>query len=137
VSYASGVDEVAAAIADPVRRAILEMLRERSLPARRIAERFPISRPAVSRHLRLLTEAGLAVATDHGRERHYALHREGLGPVATFLRDLAPPAPPVPEHALDALELEVRRTGRERRPAAADPAQPTQPARPDVQEDTA
>ena len=64
-----GVDDVAAAVADPIRRAILEMLRDRPLPARRIAERFPISRPAVSRHLRVLRECGLVRATADGRER--------------------------------------------------------------------
>ncbi|GAA5144291.1 hypothetical protein GCM10023340_11840 [Nocardioides marinquilinus] len=126
-----------AALADPVRRELLRALAAGPARVVDLAAAHPISRPAVSRHLRLLTEAGLAVAEDRGRERHYALHPAGLGPVATFLRDLA--GPPVPEHALDALELEVRRTVRERRPTAAEPdlALPDRPDRPDVQEDTA
>src|SRR3712207_6486120 len=73
MGYAFGVDDVAAAIADPDRRGILEMLRERSPPARRIAECFPISRPAVSRHLRVLRECELVRDTPAGRERHYRL----------------------------------------------------------------
>ena len=45
-----------------------------------LAAEHPISRPAISKHLRLLTEAGLATAEDHGRERHYRLDRSGAGP---------------------------------------------------------
>jgi DNA-binding transcriptional ArsR family regulator len=56
------VDEVANAVADPVRREILLMLRDQPLSAGQIADRFVISRPAVSRHLRVLRAAGL-VAT--------------------------------------------------------------------------
>ena len=50
---------MAGAIADPVRREILLMLRDQPLSAGQIADRFMISRPAVSRHLRVLREAGL------------------------------------------------------------------------------
>ena len=92
MGYASGVDDVAAAIADPVRRQILEMLRERSLPARRIAERFPISRPAVSRHLRVLRECGLVHDTPEGRERHYRLDPSPFTPLSDWLAGFAAPA---------------------------------------------
>lgn len=88
MGYASGVDDVAAAIADPVRRQILEMLRERSLPARRIAEQFAISRPAVSRHLRVLRESGLVHDTPSGRERHYRLDPAPLTELAAWLAGL-------------------------------------------------
>jgi len=67
------VDDVAAAIADPVRRAILVMLREQRLPAGEIAGRFMISRPAISRHLRVLRESGLVRDTLTGRQRFYEL----------------------------------------------------------------
>ena len=50
---------VFAVLADPVRRQIVELLRDGEVGAGEIAERFPMSRPAVSRHLRLLREAGL------------------------------------------------------------------------------
>ena len=58
---------MAAAIADPVRREILEMLRAEPLTAGTIAARFPISRPAISRHLRVLREAGLVRRRAVGR----------------------------------------------------------------------
>lgn len=105
-----------AALADPVRRDLL--LRLACGPARVVdlAADHPVSRPAISRHLRVLGEADLVEAEDRGRERHYVLAREGLAPVAALLRELRGP---VPEHLLDGLELEVRRTGRERRAAAA------------------
>jgi DNA-binding transcriptional ArsR family regulator len=63
------VDEVAAAIADPVRRDILVMLREQRLAAGKIADRFVISRPAVSRHLRVLRDSGLVRDTSTSSTR--------------------------------------------------------------------
>ncbi|MCD9901011.1 metalloregulator ArsR/SmtB family transcription factor [Streptomyces sp. MT29] len=103
------------ALADPIRRDLLRALA--SGPARVVdlAARHPISRPAVSKHLRLLTEAGLATVEDHGRERHYALGRRGLAPVRALLDELAGHRPPIPESAFGALELEVRRTVHDRR----------------------
>ncbi|WP_431787779.1 winged helix-turn-helix transcriptional regulator [Streptomyces sp. G9] len=103
------------ALADPVRRDLLRALA--SGPARVVdlAARHPISRPAVSKHLRLLTEAGLVTVEDRGRERHYALARPGLDPVRALLDELAGRRPPIPERAFDALDLEVRRTVHERR----------------------
>ena len=109
--------DVFGALADPVRRSLLEEMV--SGPARVVdlAGRHPISRPAVSRHLRLLSEAGLVEAEDRGRERHYALVPSALAPVAALLGRLAPAsaAGPLTAQALDALETEVRRTGRDRR----------------------
>jgi DNA-binding transcriptional ArsR family regulator len=107
-----------AALADPARRDLLTELADGPSRVVDLAASRAISRPAVSRHLRLLTEAGLVVAEDRGRERHYALRREGLGPVATYVAELGQtpqPAGPLTEQALDALVTEVRRTTRERR----------------------
>ena len=106
------------ALADPVRRDLLRRLARGSARVVDLAADHPVSRPAISRHLRVLGEAALVEAEDRGRERHYSLVEDGLRPVAGLLRELRGP---VPEHALDGLELEVRRTGRERRtnPAAA------------------
>ncbi|MFD4020989.1 ArsR/SmtB family transcription factor [Streptomyces sindenensis] len=103
------------ALADPVRRDLLRALA--SGPARVVdlAARHPISRPAVSKHLRVLTEAGLVTAEDRGRERHYMLARPGLAPVRALLDELAGHRPPIPESAFDALDLEVRRTVHDRR----------------------
>ena len=106
-----------AAIADPVRRSLLRSIR--SGPARVVdlAAGHPISRPAISKHLRLLTEAGLVSARVQGRERHYALVPDGLSPVADLLAELSAPASDwrIEPAGLDALDTEVRRTSRERR----------------------
>ena len=101
------------ALADDVRRQLL--LRLVAGPARVIdlAAEHTISRPAISRHLRVLGEAGLVTAEEHGRERHYSLDRAGLMPVRELLADLAIPVRLDPR-ALDGLDLEVRRTVRER-----------------------
>lgn len=114
------------ALADPVRRELLQRLR--AGPARVVdlsAER-DVSRPAISRHLRILSEAGLVSAQDRGRERHYRLEPTALRPVAELLAVLVA-RPPIDEHALDGLDLEVRRTGRERRTTRPDnrPQAPT------------
>lgn len=83
-----------------------------------LAAEHPISRPAVSKHLKVLTEAGLVSAEDHGRERHYALVAEGLAPVRDLLQELTP-QPRFSESVLDGLDLEVRRTVRHHRSAPA------------------
>jgi DNA-binding transcriptional ArsR family regulator len=113
MSYASAVDEVAGAIADPVRRDILVMLRTARLSAGQIAERFDISRPAVSRHLRVLRESGLVRDELVGRQRFYVLDADRLTGLAEWLAQFARPSGW--EHRLDALETEVYRTRRERR----------------------
>jgi DNA-binding transcriptional ArsR family regulator len=110
------VDEVANAIADRVRREILLMLRDAPLSAGQIADRFPISRPAISRHLRVLREAGLVSDRPDGRRRVYALVTEPLDELSRWLSQLTRPS--AWQHHLDALETEVYRTRRERRTAA-------------------
>jgi DNA-binding transcriptional ArsR family regulator len=109
------VDEVAAAIADPVRRTVLTMLRSGPLTAGSIAAAFPISRPAVSRHLRVLREAGLVVVAAEGRQRRYRLDTTPLGELDGWLAQFRH----VWATRLDALETEVHRTRRERREAGA------------------
>jgi DNA-binding transcriptional ArsR family regulator len=107
------VDEVAAAIADPVRRRILTLLREQPLAAGEIAQRFAISRPAVSRHLRVLRDSGLVRDDLVGRRRLYHLTPERLTELIDWLTGLVEPAGW--DRHLDALETEVYRTRRERR----------------------
>lgn len=102
-----------AALADPVRRQLLSALVGGPARVVDLAAAHPISRPAISKHLRLLTEAGLASVEDRGRERHYALDGSGLEPVARLLDELRL-ALPFADAAFDALDLEVRRTVRER-----------------------
>lgn len=120
--------DVFGALADPVRRSLLAELAAGPSRVVDLAGRRTISRPAVSRHLRLLSEAGLVGASDHGRERHYALRPEALAPVQEFVAGLMGRRPGVAdiEVALDALDTEVRRTERERRSRAAQSASPQQ-----------
>lgn len=108
--------DVFTALADPVRRSLLEQLaRDGAMRVVDLARGRGISRPAVSRHLRVLAAVGLVRATDRGRERHFELVAEPLEYVDRWMAGLrSAPRPPVGEHALDALELEVRRTVRER-----------------------
>jgi DNA-binding transcriptional ArsR family regulator len=104
------------ALADPVRRELLRTLARRPARVVDLAASHPISRPAVSRHLRVLVDAGLVRAETHGRERHYALLADGLDPVRGLLSDLSP-RPRFDESVLDGLDLEVRRTVRDHRDA--------------------
>jgi DNA-binding transcriptional ArsR family regulator len=110
------VDEVAGAIADPVRREILLLLHDAPRSAGQIADRFAISRPAVSRHLRVLREAGLVRDTADGRHRVYQLVTAPLDELTGWLQQLT--APSGWQHRLDALETEVYRTRRDHRTAA-------------------
>ena len=110
------------ALADPTRRALLVRLAGGPRRVVDLASEHDVSRPAISKHLRLLTEAGLVDVEDQGRERHYRIDRSGLRPVHDLLAALT--AAPFSEHDLDGLELEVRRTGRDRRSSAV-----SQPAR--------
>lgn len=76
------------ALADPHRRAILELLHGGSRSVREIADDMPITRPAVSRHLRLLKEAGLVMSSAEGTRRVYQLHDQGLAAVRTYLEQI-------------------------------------------------
>jgi len=76
---------VFAALSDPTRRAVLDMLRSGSQPAGRIAEAFPVSRPAISKHLRLLRRARLVQERRDGRRRVYQLNPGPLKAVDAWL----------------------------------------------------
>jgi DNA-binding transcriptional ArsR family regulator len=73
------------ALGDPNRRAIVELLADGGRSVGEVADALPISRPAVSRHLRLLKEAGLVVEDPRGTRRIYRLHDEGVEAVEAFL----------------------------------------------------
>ena len=103
--------DVAFAISDPVRRSILMLLRTQPMAAGEIAEYFDISRPAVSRHLRVLRKSGLAVSDVIGRMRVYRIDTTPLHPLQEWISMLQQPW----SAAMDALETEVYRTRRERR----------------------
>jgi DNA-binding transcriptional ArsR family regulator len=73
------------ALADPTRRAVLDLLRRGSQPAGEIARAFPVSRPAISKHLRLLRRAHLVSERREGRRRLYQLNPEPLKAVDSWL----------------------------------------------------
>jgi DNA-binding transcriptional ArsR family regulator len=77
--------EAAAAVADPIRRRVLELVRDEELPAGRIADEFDVSRPAVSRHLRVLREAGLVQERRDGRQRLYRANPDALAELRAWL----------------------------------------------------
>jgi len=73
------------ALGSSIRRDILVALRERPLAVHEIAELFPVSRPAISRHVRLLEDAGLVEAAREGREARYSVRMQGFTSVREFL----------------------------------------------------
>jgi DNA-binding transcriptional ArsR family regulator len=73
------------ALADPTRRAVLDLLRKGRQPAGQIAQAFPVSRPAISKHLRLLRRAHLVSEHREGRNRFYHLNPEPLRAVDSWL----------------------------------------------------
>jgi len=74
-----------AALADPTRRRIVELLAERELSAGEIASQFPTARPGVSRHLRVLREHGLVRARAEGQRRLYSLDPRPLEELDAWL----------------------------------------------------
>jgi DNA-binding transcriptional ArsR family regulator len=73
------------ALADPTRRAVLDLLRAGTRPAGEIARAFPVSRPAISKHLRILRRAHLVEEHREGRHRMYKLNPEPLKAVDSWL----------------------------------------------------
>lgn len=74
-----------AALADPTRRQLFELLAASPMPVGALAARLPVSRPAVSQHLRVLTDAGLVTARPEGTRRIYAARREGLAELRAWV----------------------------------------------------
>jgi DNA-binding transcriptional ArsR family regulator len=85
VSENTGERDVFQALADPTRRAILSLLRHGSQPVGSIARDFPVSRPAISRHLRILREAELVSEIRVGRNRFYEINAAPLRTVDDWL----------------------------------------------------
>lgn len=77
--------DVFQAIADPTRREIISMIAHHSLNLNSIADKFNISRPAVSKHIKILTECGLIVITQKGRERHCEAKLQKLNQVSGWV----------------------------------------------------
>ena len=105
------MDAVASAISDPVRRRVLSMLRGGPLTAGELAGAFDISRPAISRHVRVLRTSGLVTGETRGRQRLYTLQTGPFEELQTWLAGFGQPW----DARLGALETEVHRTRRDRR----------------------
>ena len=99
------MDAVLHALADESRRTVLEILRSRPASAGELAEAFPIARPGVSRHLRVLREAGLVDVRREAQRRIYSLRPEALMEVDEWLSDYRA----LWQGRLDALHTEIAR----------------------------
>lgn len=85
MGYVSGPSEVLDALGDPTRRAVLERLRRGPLAVGDIARDLPVSRPAVSQHLRVLRRAGLVAERREGARRVYRVDPNGLASLRAYL----------------------------------------------------
>jgi DNA-binding transcriptional ArsR family regulator len=94
-----------AVLADPTRRRVFERLRHGPRPVNLIAAGLPVSRPAVSQHLKALKQAGLVVERSEGARRIYSLRREGLMELREWLDGFW-------GNALEAFKLEAERSHR-------------------------
>ncbi len=81
----AAMEDALRALAEPRRRAILALVRDRELSAGRIAEQFDITRPAISQHLRVLKDAGLLTERREGARRIYRARPEGLDELRQYL----------------------------------------------------
>lgn len=97
------------ALADPTRRRIVELLAEGERDAGTLATQFPVSRPAVSRHLRVLRESGLVQVRGEAQRRVYSLDPAPLAEVDAWLERYRG----FWRNRLDALETQLRRTKEE------------------------
>jgi DNA-binding transcriptional ArsR family regulator len=77
--------DVFQAIADPTRRAIIHMIANRSMNLNAVAENFEVSRPAISKHIKILTECGLFVIKQQGRERYCEAKLQKLNEVSDWV----------------------------------------------------
>lgn len=81
----TNANRVISALADPTRRAVLEKLRDGPRPVGEIAEGLPVTRPAVSQHLKVLKDAGLVGDRSVGTRRIYYIDPKGLGAMRAWL----------------------------------------------------
>ena len=98
--------EAIKALADPTRRSIFEALRVQPLSVGEIAKDQPVSRPAVSQHLKVLVAANLVTARPHGNRRLYLVKRDGLAELRDYLESFW-------DEALDAYGAEIARRVRD------------------------
>jgi DNA-binding transcriptional ArsR family regulator len=101
----ANADRVFAALNDPTRRSVLERLRSGPKPVGEIARGLPVTRPAVSQHLKVLKEAGLVDDRSEGTRRIYQIDPKGLGAMRAWLDQFW-------TEALDAFAAEAERTAK-------------------------
>jgi len=99
------MDALLQALADPSRRTVLAILRDSPATAGELAEALPIARPGVSRHLRVLREAGLVEVSAQAQRRIYRLRPQGLVELDDWLEGYRA----LWQHRLDALQTEIAR----------------------------
>ena len=104
----ANAERVFAALHDPTRRAVLDRLRTGPKPVGEIARGLPVTRPAVSQHLKVLKQAGLVTDEAQGAKRIYRIDPAGLGPIRQWLDRMW-------GEALDAFAAEIEREDREKR----------------------
>src|SRR6478609_9013969 len=102
----ANAERVFTALTDPTRRAVFERLRHGPRPVGEIARGLPVTRPAVSQHLKVLKEAGLVDDRSEGTRRIYQIDPNGLGAMRAWLDQFW-------ESALDAFATEVERASKE------------------------
>jgi DNA-binding transcriptional ArsR family regulator len=85
ITKENDVDQIMDALGDKTRRNILALLKESSMAVGDIADRLPISRPAVSKHLRILEHAGLVTFTPNGTRNIFRLNTDGFDTARTYL----------------------------------------------------
>jgi DNA-binding transcriptional ArsR family regulator len=88
MAYGNAIETQITALADPTRRLLLDRLRGGPLAVCDLAAGLPISRPAVSQHLRVLSDAGLLTVTPHGNRRLYAIAPSGVQDLRAYLDSL-------------------------------------------------
>ncbi len=103
--------DVFQAIADPTRREIIQLLASQRMNLNAVAENFSISRPAVSKHMKILTECGMVVIHQQGRERYCEAKLEKLGEVSEWITQYRQ----FWEQKLDALEEYLEKIQKEKK----------------------
>ncbi|WP_446226195.1 ArsR/SmtB family transcription factor [Nocardia sp. IBHARD005] len=101
-----------AILGDPTRKAIFERLARRPMSVGELAETLPITRQAVSQHLRVLKEGGLVVATPDGTRRIYRINPEGLAAIQVYFQNIWDEALTAFQKAADAAATEPEQENR-------------------------
>src|SRR4051812_39352228 len=103
--------DVFQAIADPTRREIINLIAHKTLNLNAVADQFDVSRPAISKHIKILTECGLLTIKQEGRERYCEANFKALGQVSSWVEQYKI----FWTSKLDALELHLAKDGKKKK----------------------